>query len=79
MNTVCRVQFVLMTIPNREISRFVDHVGGNTAAAKILDCSPGMVYKLKAGERPEIKPKYIRTMYNHKGFKLDWLRLFDLD
>jgi len=70
-----------MSTPNREIVRFVEHVGGNTKAAKILGCTPDQVRKLKTGLRGEkgIDPKYIRAMYRHKGFRLSWLRLYDLD
>jgi hypothetical protein len=67
--------------PNREVVRFVDFVGGNTKAAEILGCSPDQVRKLKTGMRGEkgIDPKYIRAMYYHKGFRLSFLRLYDLD
>ena len=66
---------------NREITRFVKHVGGNTEAAKILDCSVDAVRKLKTGLRGKkgIDPKYVRAMYYHKGFRFSFLRLFDLD
>jgi DNA-binding transcriptional regulator YdaS (Cro superfamily) len=67
-----------MAIPNREITRFVEYVGGNTKAAEILDCSPDMVRKLKTGLRG-FRPEHVRAMYLHKGFRLSFLRLFDLD
>ena len=63
---------------NREITRFVNFVGGNTPASVILGCSPDMVHKLKTGLRPDFKAKYVLAMYRHKGFKLSFLRLFDL-
>lgn len=68
----------LMAIPNREITRFVKHVGGNTKAAKILGCSPDMVRKLKTGLRG-FRPEHVRAMYRVKGFRLSFLRLYDLD
>jgi DNA-binding transcriptional regulator YdaS (Cro superfamily) len=67
-----------MNKTNREVQRFVDLVGGNTKAARILGCSPDMVRKIKTGDR-NFSPKYVRTMYKHKGFRLSFLRLFDLD
>lgn len=67
-----------MPIPNREITRFVEHVGGNTPASKILECTPDMARKLKTGMRG-FRPQHVRAMYSHKGFKLSFLRLFDLD
>ena len=67
-----------MSIKNREIDRFVKHVGGNTKAAAILQCTPDMVRKMKTGERG-FKPEHVRRMYKHKGFRLSWLRLYDLD
>lgn len=67
-----------MSIPNREIARFVEHVGGNTKASKILGCSPDMVRKLKTGERG-FRPEHVRAMYRVKGYRLSFLRLFDLD
>lgn len=63
---------------NREINRFVEHVGGNTKASKILNCTPDMVRKLKTGERG-FKPEHVQAMYRVKGFRLSFLRLFDLD
>lgn len=63
---------------NREINRFVEHVGGNTKASKILGCTPDMIRKMKTGERG-FKPEHVRAMYRYKGFRLSWLRLFDLD
>jgi hypothetical protein len=70
-----------MPTPNREIVRFVEHVGGNTKAAKILGCSSDLIRKLKTGERglKGIDPKYVRAMYYHKGFRLSFLRLYDLE
>ena len=67
-----------MTTPNREITRFVDHVGGNTAASKIFGCTPDMILKLKTGQRG-FRPANVHAMYFHKGFRLSWLRLYDLD
>ena len=67
-----------MSIPNREITRFVEHVGGNTPASKILECTPDMIRKLKTGLRG-FRPEHARSMYYHKGFRLSWLRLFDID
>jgi hypothetical protein len=64
--------------PNREINRFVEHVGGNTKAAKIMDCTPDMVRKLKTGARG-FSPCHVEAMYYHKGFRLSFLRLYDLD
>ena len=67
-----------MLTPNREITRFVDHVGGNTKAAVILGCTPDMVRKLKTGARG-FRPDHVRAMYYHKGFRLSFLRLYDID
>jgi len=66
-----------MNKPNSEIKRFVDLVGGNAPASKILNITPDMVRKLKEGER-EFKAKYVRIMYKHRGFKLSFIKLFDL-
>jgi hypothetical protein len=63
--------------PNTEIQRFVEFVGGNTKAAEIFDCTSDMVRKLKVGER-DFKPKYVRIMHGHNGFRLSFMRLFDL-
>ena len=71
-------QGVLIIIPNREIDRFVTHVGGNTPASKILGCTPDMIRKLKTGLRG-FNPGHVRAMYYTKGFKLSWLRLYDID
>jgi DNA-binding transcriptional regulator YdaS (Cro superfamily) len=67
-----------MNTPNREINRFVEFAGGNTKAAKLLDCSPDMVRKMKTGERG-FNEEIVRAMYRCKGFRLSWLRLYDLD
>jgi hypothetical protein len=67
-----------MNKPNREIDRFVKHVGGNTPASKILKCSPDMVRKMKTGIRG-YREEHVQAMYYHKGFRLSFLRLFDLD
>jgi hypothetical protein len=67
-----------MSTPNREIDRFVKHVGGNSPASKILGCSPDMVRKLKTGLRG-FNPEHVQAMYLHKGFRLSFLRLYDLD
>jgi hypothetical protein len=53
-------------------------VGGNTKAAKILGCTPDMVRKMKTGERG-FKPEHVQAMYYLKGFRLSFLRLYDLD
>ena len=63
--------------PNREIQRFVEHVGGPTKAGKILGCGPEMVRMLRKGERG-FKPDHVIAMYKHKGFRLSFLRLFNL-
>ena len=67
-----------MPTPNREINRFVEHVGGNTKASEILGCSPDMVRKVKNGLRG-FRPEHVRAMYLHKGFRLSWTRLYDVD
>lgn len=67
-----------MNTPNREIDRFIIHVGSATAAAEILDVSTDMLQKMRQGQR-EFKPKYVRDMYRTKGFRLSFMRLFDLD
>ena len=67
-----------MPTPNREIDRFVEYVGGNTPASKILKCTPDMVRKLKTGMRG-FRPEHIHAIYYHKGFRLSWLRLYDID
>ena len=63
---------------NREIKKFVDFVGGPTKAGKILGCGPEMVRMLRKGERG-FKPDHVRAMYKTKGYRLSFLRLFDLD
>jgi len=65
-------------IPNREIDRFVNHVGSTAAAADLLDVSPDMLQKMRKGER-NFKTEYVRIMYRTKGFRLSFTRLFDLD
>ena len=71
-----------MTIPtytlNREIDRFVNHVGSVNAAAEILDVSTDMLRKMRKGER-NFNNEYVRIMYRTKGFRLSFTRLFDLD
>lgn len=63
---------------NEEFNRFVIHCGGNTKTSKILDCSADMVRKMKMGTRG-VRDKYVQAMYRHKGFRLSFLKLFDLN
>ena len=63
---------------NEEIGRFVKHVGGVNETAKVFDCTPDMVQKLRRGDR-EFKAKYVRIMHGHKGFRLSFKRLFGLE
>jgi len=63
---------------NGEFDRFVDHCGGNKEASEVLGCSYDMVRAMKQGRRG-IAEKYIRIMYHRKGFRLSFLRLFDLN
>jgi len=65
-------------VPNREIARFIEFAGGPAKAARIFDCTPDMVQKMRRGER-QIAPRYVRALYHHKGFQLSFKRLFDLD
>ena len=67
-----------MTTKNKEMLRYVEYTGGNTKTSKLLGCSPDMVRKMKNNIRG-IQPHYVRVMYRTKGFRLSFLRLFDLD
>ena len=67
-----------MSYQNREINRFIEQVGSVNGAAEYLGCTPDMLQKMRRGER-DFKSKYVRLMYRYPGFRLSFVRLYDLD
>ncbi len=67
-----------MYTQNREIIRFVDHVGGLGKASELLGVSEDMIRKMKTGHRG-VKKKHVQVIYRTKGFRLSLKELFDLD
>lgn len=67
-----------ITHSGREFIRFVEHIGSLKGAAEILGVTPDMLSKLRKGER-RITQELVRAMYRTPGFRLSFVKLFDLD